>query len=525
MEKIRILSNFGRMAVSFVIGLILVRQMLDTGPAAYALYVLMIAGVGFSTLAREFMRVALIAHLGAAHAAEEDAGGITGNTSHGIYPRALGEAGLLAGLLIGLGAAVLGTVALFLPQLGTGAADLDAARTFVALRGAHMLLEIAIYPALATLLAARRQFEMNLFLTLERVLELTALLLAGWLVAGEMQADEMQTGEMSVLIAFGALALGLYGAAALALAFGLMRRPAYRPRPGRASWRTLWGLRRMLAGALLDIGWPFLYFRFDVLLMSAVFGPAGTILFGLPAQLSGYLNQVSIGLVSGLEAIFARLTFGGAETDAETDTETDARQARKHSVLRAASTLQALSIFFLAAFLALTLPTLIGLWLGDRLDGTGTTAGELAVVVLLLLPGIGAISLTDHWRWLLTGAGALNSFVGPTVLVALINPVALTAWYTLADPPLETFILGVGLLYSGLNVAFHFLWIPRVVSRVFGVPTGALLRPFVLPLVLAILTYAAGLLVPGEGLAALPWQIGLFGAAFIASLVLLRRAG
>lgn len=462
---LRIASNLGRMVLSLVIGLVLVRLVLGIGAQSYALYALIVAGFGLAILMREMLRVALIAPMNAALEQAE------GDRRAPLVHKTLRDMEHVALAVAVIAGAIMALVAWTLPQFGILPEDLPEARRFVLWRGAYMVLAILAYPVFLYVLAQRRQLLLNLLLLGERVVELSALLLALRLLGPE--------GGMAVLGEFAWLHV------VLSIAFLTLSTLALRPRPvagvlsatgPRALWQTY---RADLWNGLRDILAPMMFFRFDLVVLSAIFGPATTVLLGLSVQFTGYVRQASLAMVGGLEALFGRAHFAKGRTN---------DNANALRLMRNATTLQAFVVFFLGGFLFLTLEQFFDLWLSRRVVEATLDREALRWVVIAILPGIIATGLGQTWTTMLTGAGKLGEFVPYLFWGAFLNPVLLLGGVTLAGlGPVEA-VIWAALLFSAVNLV-NFTWIvPRIAARILGVAHGQLMRPALAPFLGACLT-------------------------------------
>ena len=486
-EAVRIATNYGRILVSFAIGVFLVRTLLGFGEAVFNVYAVVVIGGGVGVMLRELLRKAILPDLAAAYAAEE------------FGPRfaqasAAAQRTALAGAALGV--ALLATMGLLLDRLSVDPALVDAGRLFIACRAAQVALGVSLSPLLTLPLAMRRQALANVLLLLERIAELVGVL-AALLLAPD---DPVAQLTWFALAGSGAFAL-LYGGAALAL---LRRWPQARPRlrgAGTASMSRLLRRTAWTTGMVLATN---IYLRFDVLFVSAVLGAGATVAFAIAVQLTGWVRQIAAGLANGLDAVWAHMGAGRGRRDERT-------------LLALSSALQASVTLLATGFVAVSIEDILALWLG----GTGVSAASLdlaATVTLLLMLGIAARSLTEGWRTMINGQGRVDAYVRWLLPLSLLNPVLVTlvAW----DAAPETGLVRIAVVFAMLQMLGHGVLVTRVAARQLGLPVGALLAPFVAPLVAALTATAVAwslpVFAPMGPLATVAAGVAVFAVAFVA---------
>ncbi len=395
-EKWRILSNYLRLIAGLVIGLTVTRLLIGISETIYGIYITITVGFGISVIITELLRMGLVPVLG-----------VEVHDGRVVNRKKFLEV-LTAALMISAGFALAG--ALFMLLLGLWVlpqaddpAIAYAAKVFLGLRIATMFVVVVLTPFTSVLLVTGRQPRYNFFLFLERFSELVAVVLSLWVFTG------LPSGEADKLIQIGAgtsifVVLTYAVCAWSVLRLGSDFRPMWR-RPERKTFLQIMG----------RIGWSSLqtlsmnlYVRFDILLVAAVFGPAGALAFGVATRLMGFVRQATVGLVNGLDSIFANLA-GIEKRKGLHNTDEPVVHAR---LVEMSTSLQAALVFQGIVLILLLRDDLVALWIGDVLEPKQAAwkVAQISDLSALMALGIGLRSLNLGWMSAMTGKGLAQGF-------------------------------------------------------------------------------------------------------------------
>ena len=169
-ERNRILSNFARMFTSLLVGIFLVRELLSVGPKAYGLYAFAVTGFGVAIIIREVLRVSFVAFLSQSLSQSSAI-----SNSYRIAVKTMMSVAFLLGLIA---VTIMAGVAIILPFLGFDGKHVRLAQAFFGLRALSAFLMIIVYPLFLSTLVQQKQVTQNIFLTVERLIELVAIILA-----------------------------------------------------------------------------------------------------------------------------------------------------------------------------------------------------------------------------------------------------------------------------------------------------------------------------------------------------------
>lgn len=472
----RVLTNYARLAIGLVAGVVVVRALLALGPVPYGVIVLLGVATGVAASVQEFLTTGIVPVTATAfhrrRAQPEQLAAIDAAAAR--LCRRVGFGVTAAFLLLAAGA----------PWIGSPTDLLAGCRAFLVARGIEWGIVLALAPRRARYLVTERTTILNGWLVAERLVDVVAAVIAAYAVG---------RGSPS-------LAIGVYGgvSAVLTIVAALVcSEPARRelrlaldahPDAGRDPERTREAtdsVRRSIgANSLVSLALNF-YLRGAIVVAYGVVGPAGAYAFGLAAQFGFYLRQVAMGLVTGIDGIAARVRYG-EETAGFTD------------FLRRGMNRQALVVAPVSVVVALFAEDLLALWAGRRLADDSGALADTALLVRLLLVGVAARALSDPWMTALSGVGYARSLAPPIVAGAgAAPPVCLIAALSApAGSQLAAVAAGLSVAIAAVQLIAVPVWSARRVGvrvRDFFVPAA---RPAALALILALGIVGAHRLAP-----------------------------
>lgn len=453
----RIGTNYARMFIGLALGIILIQIMLASGEGVYAAIALTGSSIGVAEIMKEMIRGATIPELGNSYH--------SGNAER--FRSTYAAAFALSLIAAGFSALILSLFFIFLGQLDTSPDLFAATRIFIVTRMVSTFCAIALSPVLNMMPLRGRMGAYNAWLTADRVAETSAALAAFYFYR--------EQGGAAVLTAFAILSMILMTASTLGAAKSASGgNELMRPRLSLVSGqhlRTVFSTVGWNGLAVISVN---LYLRFDVFAVNLFFGQAGTVMFGLASQLAAYTRTLTMGIVSGLDAV---VTAQASRKDA----------AGLESIRRLSAQtfeLQALILLAAGAFLFLHSHDIIRLLFGWRITAE-TEINMIALSFLLLMAGMIARGLSEGWMSVLAGTGHIRNYALPVFIGSLLNPLAvMIAGYSLTY---DKGFLSVSIVFMVLNFIFHMGAVPAVAARVLQTSLNSLLRPLVLPAALAII--------------------------------------
>ena len=455
----RIASNYLRLAVTFAVGLIVIRLMAEIGQSALMLYLLLIAGTGFAQLLKIVMQESVIPAMGL--------------TFDGRSDRSFGEV-YWAAIVTSLSAGVFGFVFFGLIWLCRGYFDFGAlgdmaVTVAIGACAARTFTSSAATPFLHALLIDHRVVSYNVVLVLERLTELVAAIVAILL------PPEYDLSQRVVI--FYALSTCLYVALQAGVwIFAGRCDPRFRARRAplrRADMRWIGGFLGW--NVALVIGFA-LYARLSTLAVNAGLGEGATLTLGLVLALIGYQRQVAMGLVIGLDAAISRHYGRGEAKDART------------LVLRS-TYVQAVFAAFSVAALWIFIEPILRLWLGRSLDGSAWDIGQTILLFKIMSVGIVARSVSEAWMKFLSGKGEIRAYA-PAVLGGGIVFAAVTI-FAVTGFEAEQALIIIAATYAVMTALIHVGVIAIATARRLELTTARLLGLVAIPIAVAV---AAGLL-------------------------------
>lgn len=448
---VRIISNYVRLLLSILFGLILVRWLWRTvGPEAYGLIALLTATAGFAVILEEIVGWSMIRELGAAHHSR----------APGRFAMMYNSAVAVCIVTSLLTLLVFAVMLAILPFLRIPDELMVAARWFVIAKGVETAIIVLTAPAF------------NMYLVLERMVAHN-----GWLIA-KRASHVVAAGSLFFLqpadaagglFLYGWMSAGLHGVVVLAAAFAMVVADSRLWPSVRQSRRE--GVRTILGMS----GWNVAILGSQVLglpagqfMMNLWLGLFGNTIFALSSQLAGYARMVASGMTGGLDAVTARLSAhaSGNET--------------VRTLVRYSTMLHGLVAFPAVVLIVMLAEPFLRLWIGRDLARDAPEIPFAATLTVWLAPAFAAMCFGDNWMRILYGAGQIRRYAPLVVVGGFIHVVAALALLNLL--PQATQHLGVAIAFTSMYLVVHLGMVPRVVSRAFQMPYIKVIDPLLRPL-------------------------------------------
>ena len=491
----RVVSNYLRLGLTFLIGIILTRvQFAWLGADGFGLIALLVATMGLSSMFSDLARQSLVRELARWHATDRE-------RFLGAYHASFALSAAMALLTV----AVFVIVYAIIPALRIDPEMVGAARAFLLARGAWQTI-VALFRPIATMYIVREDFRtFNLFTIALRANELIGASVLFYLFGIDEPAR--------AIVFYGVVPAGLNVLILAVLTFRLIwidrglipaphriRRDTVREIAGTFGWNS--GV--ILAATMHD--------RVASIIMNVAFGVWGNVVFGLAFRLVAYARMASIGMIFGVDASSARLTETG-------------RAGQMRALLRHATRGQAVVVAPLSVIIIALAPELLTIWVGAHIENPEHVLGPAATLARILMVGIAARAISDGWLRILYGAGHVRAYAKMILLGGLLSP-PLTILLLLALPDGWSFT-AVGWSYTVLMIAFHCVAAPALGAQQLGVPLRAFYAPLTAPILTAVLPAPLLLLLPWfttltghDGLAIL-LTVGAYGGACAVLILLL----
>lgn len=453
----RIATNYLRMMLSFGIGIALLNILLGFGADFFAAVMIAGSSVGLAQLIKEVIRGATIPSLGRSFH--------SGSTAS--FGTAYAQALIWSVVAAVFSAVVLGSFAAFIGQFKLAPEIVPAAAYFILTRIVSTCFGVLLSPTLNLFPISGRMGWYNFWLTLERFAEFAAAVAVFLLLKSAPAADQLEWfGTLSmVLMSFTSVAGALH-----AYKVSGAGRPDFSGLNLASMKQDLWSVG-WNGAAVASVS---LYLRFDVFAVNVLYGPVATVIFGLSSQLAAYTRQLTMGLVTGLDAVVTRLATGDGKDNL----------ARVAQLSALTLSVQALILFSASVFLVFHAETLVQLVFGPRLSA-GITTGDVSLSFLLMMGGMIARGLSEGWMGVLAGIGRIGSYAPIVLCGALLNPFLVIAAGFILDPYYG--LLSVSALFFLLNFIFHLVAVPWVTAQELSQPVGVLMSPLLRPAVLSLL--------------------------------------
>lgn len=450
----RVASNYARLLTTFVIGLVVVRLQLRLGEDAFAFITLMLSNIGIALLLKEVVRAGVIPALGAAYHDDD----------HDNF-RSVFNSALVVSFVVGVATAVLFlSSTVFIPFLSIPEELYSAARYFIALSAIGAFTTIVLSPVFHMYVVAERMVEYNFWLILDRAGDLLAVIIT---LSIAWNGSPSQPIMCYVTLATASeVIVGVVSAC-----FALRATPRARFALQTSSRKSISEFTRSAAWIVVTTIAMNLYTRVDMLLMNIYFGLFGTLVFGLATQATYYIRQLVMGVVSGVDAVSARV--------AKRESHADMLQ-----LIRNSTSLQAVVIFPMMFSLMLYAEELVGLWVGGRLKDPDSTIPMIATMIRVLTVGVASRSLSEGWMSILNGAGKVDRYARFIIIGGLLNAsIGLgVLWFMDA----VTLFYVPAWICSFVLFVVHLVVIPVVIACEYEESVWAILSPLLSPFVASV---------------------------------------
>jgi O-antigen/teichoic acid export membrane protein len=450
----RVASNYLRLLTTFIIGLAVVRLQLRLGEDAFAFITLMLSNIGIALLLKEVVRAGVIPALGAAY--HDDAQ----DNFRSVFNSAL-----VVSCVAGIATAVLflGST-LFIPFLSIPIELHGAARYFIAVSALGAFATIVLSPVFHLYVVAERMVAYNFWLMLDRAGDLLAVIIT---ISIAWDGGVSQPIVCYVTLATASeVLLGVVSAC-----FALRAIPRAQIALRTASRKAITEFTRSAAWIVVTTIAMNLYTRVDTLLMNLYFGLFGTLVFGLASQATYYIRQLVMGVVSGVDAVSARV--------AKRETHANMLQ-----LIRNSTSLQAVVIFPMMFSLMIFAEELVTLWVGVRLNNPNVTVPTIATMIRVLTVGVASRSLSEGWMSILNGAGKVDRYARYIIVGGVLNA-SIAAGALLLLNTASLFYVPAWIC-SIVLFAIHMVVIPIVVAREYKESVWAIISPLTLPFMAAL---------------------------------------
>ena len=451
---VRIVSNFVRLAATMLLGLILIRILLDVlGAEATGSIDLLGSTIGLAAIVEEVVGSSMIRELGVAHHSGDE------ETFRRVYNSALVVSAVGAVVTLGLHGVILGA----LPLMDVPQNFLDAAKWFVIAKGVESAAIVFLAPLFNMYLVTERQVHYNFWLVARRAsLVLSAMTLA-W----------MNTLEpLSRLIWFGWISCFLHISiifVSVLILVTMDRRMI--PIPRLATRQEIRAILGISGWNIAIFGSQWMGLSASQIIMNLHFGLFGNLILGRAAQLGGYARMLTTGLSHGLDSVSVRLSSQG----------NGGKEIR--SILYHSTRLHGLVAFPAVFGMAGLAEPILGLWMKGRLDRPHLLP-DMVTLTRILLIGFLAMAISDNWTKMMYGAGHIRRYTPIVIMGGLVN-LALALLLVRYFPD--------SIRYTAPPWAFSLMYLTcylglmsRLVTATLEVKLRDLFSPLVQPLVAAI---------------------------------------
>ena len=452
----RIASNYIRMVITFLCGIWLLRLLLQFGDGVYAAVALTGSSIGIAEILKEMIRGATIPILGTSYH----------KLDKSEFKHVFSSTALLSIVAAIFSALILSLFILFIGHFNI-AENLEKATIFyISTRIIYVFIAISASPILNMLPITDRMISYNIWLTIERSGEVISALAVTYLIATNSDADE--------LIQFSILSASFMTVIVrLATAYTTRLNNQFFPKFKHASLERIKSISKTIGwngAAVVSVN---LYLRFDLLLINLFYGVQATVIFGLASQLAAYTRILTMGLITGLDAV---VTQNSSLNKNEFNVNTI---ELSKNILR----LQTLVLGFAVLVIVFHSTQIIELLFSSQVKNS-TVIPSIVLSFQILMIGMLARSLSEGWMSILAGSGKIKEYAIPVFYGSLLNPVIVIIIVSLISETAGLTLIAITFLT--LNVVFHMGVVPVIMAREFKTTMSNILSPLVIPVTLTI---------------------------------------
>lgn len=487
----RLASNFGRLGINLMMGLVLVPVLFHwLGNDWYGLFQLVFGSVGLALLFEDVSRTSMIRELARAFHSKDS------EEFRRVY-----STGMCLAVVAALLSTSLFVVLYFLiPHLNIREEMHGPARTLVIAQGITSFATTLLTPTVNMFVVTLRFLADNIWQVIRRA----AYVISACVCAFVFRMDDPAEGFRAFVLGANAIALATVIASALQLVIADRRLVPSMRYFDRQTLRNIWPT--VMWNTLVNMAMN-LYERTSGVIMNLAFGLHGNAVWGPALQLSSYVRMASLGVNGGIEAVSAKVAADHGE-----------RSERMQSMIRRAIVLHALVALPMAVLIFGLAGPLVRMWIGDKIDRPDVSIPQIVLLTQILLIPVTARAISDCWSRILYGAGFVSRYAKMVLVGGAINPVLTWGLLKLAPLPEPMRLYVPAAAFALVFTVFHFILLPRITARCINVSVAQIFGPLVRPAIAAALCLAiliaAVRLVPAWNLVTLCVTTGLFGLLF-----------
>ena len=377
------------MALSFSIGIYILRSLLAYDPGLYAVYSLVTVGLATGVMLRESVRAALVSAISKSLISVT-----SGDQQKGMHDAL--TISIIVAIINVLISILLSSSVHFLNMSEIYKSQFTL---FMILRSLGYAAVIVVIPYMNVLAFKNRMVAYNVFLLFERCVDLVAVELLLYLLAGD-HSDTPLIHAASVYVIFSgvvSILLILYTkySSGHHLTF----------KPSKPSIPLFLSIKQNIIGSMMLVINMAMYFRFSLLLVNTLFGEIMGTAYAVSVQISSYLRQAIMGLVLGLDSRFSRKNRGQIRNASVSDV-----NEQLYVVL--------VPLVMLCSLATIYMDTLVGL----ATNSTKVNVPLISSLSSLFIVGVAIRGSSEIWMQLMISDSRIKAFAQPILLFSLLTP-------------------------------------------------------------------------------------------------------
>ncbi len=463
---VRILSNYTRLALTLVLGLLIVPLTIRwLGDDAFGIISLLGANIGLAAIFRQIIQQSLTRELGAAYHQGDE-------SFRAQYPAVC----LISLLCAGLTVVAFGIVVSLLPYLQIPDELMTASVWFVVGQGLNTTAMTLLAPMLNMYLVTERFVGYNIWYIGVRATNIISVLILGYAIG----ISDPATGLLLHGILWSGLGILGFGIAAmyiyskdhrLAIRIGGARREVIRDVMQTFSWNS--GVQ-----AAMNI-----HEQIPPLLMNIFFGPLANAAWGIGFRFVAYIRMLTTGVQFGSDAVSARLA-------SNVDSEQSRRQLQR--LINIQTKLTTMIALPAAAGVFLYSWPIFELWVGSTLEDYQGVMLPAVYLSRILTIALAARAISDTWLLILYGAGYVRAYAPWILAGGLFAPIASVVLMFIVPKPMSLYVPAAVFAFVLLTV--HQLGLPIIVGRCLRLSPIKLFAGVIRPLLATVVAAACAML-------------------------------
>ena len=439
--------NYIRMLLTFSIGLIIIKQLINFDKGFYAVYTLVTIGLGVGVMIREIARAATVPFF----TQLDEKSDLTLRFRQSVFV-------ILFSIFVNF---LLSLILLyFSEQFQINDKFKQEFITFFWLRFVGFSILMLSVPIMNLYAYKGKMGVYNLWLLLERFIDLIAV------QAIFIWAIKSNSGHALIVNGYTYLAGSTLLFFAFLMFFNHETKGKIKFIPKYPDHEALQYIKKQIFGTFLLVLNMAFFFRLSLVLVNIFFGEGLSYIYSIAIQISSYLRQAIMGLITGVDSFFSRSKL-------------------EKGIIKACKTvsffgqLNSILLIPLTILLFLFTPQIIIWVISDQNSTQGEEYANIVLLTRIFIVGVSIRSLSEHWMEFLNGSGNVIKYSKKIIWISALTPIFL---FMLQAAPTDKLINFLGWHFSISMLISHLIIVPSVFIKTCDTNYIQLLKPILIRL-------------------------------------------